>query len=144
MVHLNLSLGARAGDGLLAIFFLVAGIELKREFVAGDLSDHRKGALPIAAAVCGVALPAILFAITATVMSQGASATELNGILRAGRSRRPRTSRSLWRCRPSSPHTFRAGPHRHTPSERAPLLPADPRCRRRPHRHHDHRVLLHG
>jgi len=81
-LHLDLSLGTWAADGLLAVFFLVAGIELKREFVAGDLSDRHKAALPIAAAVCGVALPAILFVVTATLMSQGDSASEANGILR--------------------------------------------------------------
>lgn len=81
-LHLDLSLGTWAADGLLAVFFLVAGIELKREFVAGDLSDRRKAALPIAAAVCGVALPAVLFVVTATLMSQGDSASEVDGILR--------------------------------------------------------------
>ena len=64
-LHLDLSLGTWAADGLLALFFLVAGIELKREFVAGDLSDRRKAALPIAAAACGVAVPALLFVGTA-------------------------------------------------------------------------------
>lgn len=81
-LHLDLSLGQWAADGLLAVFFLVAGIELKREFVAGDLSDRRKAALPIAAAVSGVALPAVLYVVTATLLSQGASASELGGILR--------------------------------------------------------------
>ncbi|GAA3707266.1 Na+/H+ antiporter NhaA [Terrabacter ginsenosidimutans] len=81
-LHLDLSLGTWAADGLLAVFFLVAGIELKREFVAGDLSDRRKAALPIAAAVCGVALPAILFVVTAMLMSRGDSASEVGGILR--------------------------------------------------------------
>src|SRR3954469_8533894 len=38
-LHLALSLGAWAADGLLAIFFFVAGLELKREFVSGDLRD---------------------------------------------------------------------------------------------------------
>ena len=38
-LHLSLSLGAWAADGLLAIFFFVVGLELKREFVAGDLRD---------------------------------------------------------------------------------------------------------
>ena len=42
-LHLHLSLGAWAADGLLAIFFFVAGLELKREFVAGDLRDPRAG-----------------------------------------------------------------------------------------------------
>ena len=58
-LHLDLRLGTWAADGLLAFFFLVAGIELKREFVAGDLSDRSKAALPIAAAVCGVVVPAV-------------------------------------------------------------------------------------
>ena len=64
-LHLDLSLGTWAADGLLALFFLVAGIELKREFVAGDLSDRTKAALPIAAAACGVAVPALLYVATA-------------------------------------------------------------------------------
>ena len=38
-LHLDLSLAGWAADGLLAIFFFVAGLELKREFVAGDLRD---------------------------------------------------------------------------------------------------------
>jgi len=81
-LHLDLTLGQWAADGLLALFFLVAGIELKREFVAGDLSDRRKAALPIAAAACGVALPAILYAITATLVASGDDASQLSGILR--------------------------------------------------------------
>ncbi len=70
-LHLDLSLGTWAADGLLAVFFLVAGLELKREFVAGDLSDRRKAVLPIAAAACGVALPALLYAATVLLMEQG-------------------------------------------------------------------------
>ena len=50
-----------AADGLLAIFFFVAGLELKREFVAGDLRDPRLAALPIAAALGGAAIPAGLY-----------------------------------------------------------------------------------
>ena len=45
-LHLDLSLGTWAADGLLAIFFFVVGLELKREFVAGDLRDPRRAALP--------------------------------------------------------------------------------------------------
>ena len=44
-LHLNLSLGGWAADGLLAIFFFVAGLELKREFVAGDLRDPHRAAV---------------------------------------------------------------------------------------------------
>ena len=50
-----------AADGLLAIFFFVAGLELKREFVAGDLRDPRRAALPVAAAFGGMAVPALLY-----------------------------------------------------------------------------------
>jgi NhaA family Na+:H+ antiporter len=62
-LHLDLSLGTWAADGLLAIFFFVAGLELKREFVAGDLRDPRKAALPVAAAVGGMAVPALLYVL---------------------------------------------------------------------------------
>jgi NhaA family Na+:H+ antiporter len=61
-LHLDLTLGAWAADGLLAIFFFVVGLELKREFVAGDLRDPHRAALPIAAAVGGMVVPAIIFA----------------------------------------------------------------------------------
>lgn len=60
-LHLDLSLGRWAADGLLAIFFFVAGLELKREFVAGELRDPRRAALPVAAAVGGMVLPALLY-----------------------------------------------------------------------------------
>ncbi|WP_020108622.1 Na+/H+ antiporter NhaA [Nocardia sp. 348MFTsu5.1] len=67
-VHLDLSLATWAADGLLAIFFFVVGLELKREFVAGDLRDPSRAALPIAAAVGGMIAPALIFvAITAHV-----------------------------------------------------------------------------
>lgn len=60
-LHLDLSLATWAADGLLAIFFFVAGLELKREFVAGDLRDPRRAAVPIAAALGGVAVPAAVY-----------------------------------------------------------------------------------
>ena len=62
-LHLDLSLGTWAADGLLAVFFFVAGLELKREFVAGDLREPRRAALPIAAAVGGMAVPALIFVL---------------------------------------------------------------------------------
>ncbi|MBC9725082.1 Na+/H+ antiporter NhaA [Streptomyces sp. TRM68367] len=61
---LDLSLAHWAADGLLAIFFFVAGIELKRELVAGDLRDPRAAALPVVAAVCGMAVPALVYTLT--------------------------------------------------------------------------------
>ncbi|GGE93717.1 Na+/H+ antiporter NhaA [Mycetocola zhadangensis] len=60
--HLELSLGAWASDGLLAIFFFLVGLELKREIVAGDLRDFRKAVIPVAAAVGGVVVPALIYA----------------------------------------------------------------------------------
>lgn len=60
-LNLDLTLKTWAADGLLAIFFFVAGLELKRELVAGDLRDPARAALPIAAAVGGVAVPAALY-----------------------------------------------------------------------------------
>ncbi|KQS73646.1 Na+/H+ antiporter NhaA [Modestobacter sp. Leaf380] len=62
-LHLDLTLGTWAADGLLAVFFFVAGLELKREFVAGDLRDPRKAALPVAAAVGGIAVPAVIYTV---------------------------------------------------------------------------------
>jgi Na+:H+ antiporter, NhaA family len=60
-LHLRLSVSAWAADGLLAIFFFVVGLELKREFVAGDLRDPARAALPIAAAIGGMIVPAAMF-----------------------------------------------------------------------------------
>ncbi len=70
-LHLHLSLGTWAADGLLAIFFFVAGLELKREFVAGDLRDVRRAALPVAAAVGGVVTPALVYVLINTLADTG-------------------------------------------------------------------------
>ncbi|MBD9703448.1 Na+/H+ antiporter NhaA [Streptomyces caniscabiei] len=70
---LNLSVAHWAADGLLAVFFFVAGIELKRELVAGDLKDPRTAALPVVAALCGMAVPALVYTLT-TVTGGGALA----------------------------------------------------------------------
>ncbi|MCD9875308.1 Na+/H+ antiporter NhaA [Streptomyces guryensis] len=61
---LHLSVAHWAADGLLAVFFFVAGIELKRELVAGDLRDPRAAALPVVAALCGMAVPALVYTLT--------------------------------------------------------------------------------
>ena len=71
-LHLDLSLGAWASDGLLAIFFFVVGVELKREFVAGDLRDPRRAALPILAALGGVVVPALAYLLV-TAGTRGAA-----------------------------------------------------------------------
>lgn len=76
-LHLDLTLGQWAADGLLALFFFVAGLELKREFLVGELRDPAKAAVPVVAALCGVALPALLF--TAVVLGLGPSGDALRG-----------------------------------------------------------------
>ncbi|MEU7047127.1 Na+/H+ antiporter NhaA [Streptomyces eurythermus] len=61
---LHLSVAHWAADGLLALFFFVAGIELKRELVAGDLRDPKAAVLPVVAALCGMAAPTLVYALT--------------------------------------------------------------------------------
>lgn len=58
---LNLSIGHWASDGLLAIFFFMVGLELKREFVEGDLRSARTAIVPVAAAIGGVLVPALFY-----------------------------------------------------------------------------------
>ena len=74
-LHLHLTLGAWASDGLLAVFFFVAGLELKREFVAGDLRDPRRAALPVLAATGGMVAPALVF----TVVNAGTGGDAVRG-----------------------------------------------------------------
>ena len=76
-LHLDLTLGEWAADGLLAIFFFVAGLELKREFLVGELRDPAKAAVPVAAALCGVAVPALVYA--GTVLVTGGDSAALGG-----------------------------------------------------------------
>ena len=61
-INLQLSLGKWAADGLLAIFFFVAGLELKHELTHGTLRDRSIAAVPIAAAIGGMVVPALIFA----------------------------------------------------------------------------------
>lgn len=50
-------------DGLLTIFFFVVGLEIKREFTVGHLAGRRSAALPIAAAIGGMSIPALLYSL---------------------------------------------------------------------------------
>lgn len=59
-LHLNLTVGDWAKDGLLALFFFVAGLELKRELVIGELSRFKQAVLPIVAAIGGMIVPALV------------------------------------------------------------------------------------
>ncbi|WP_207008209.1 Na+/H+ antiporter NhaA [Nocardioides aromaticivorans] len=61
-------------DGLMTIFFFVVGLEIKYELVHGDLRDPRTAALPIVAAVGGMAVPALLYAAIAGGGPDGAGA----------------------------------------------------------------------
>ncbi|NED12768.1 Na+/H+ antiporter NhaA [Streptomyces sp. SID9124] len=69
---LHLSVEHWAADGLLAVFFFVAGVELKRELVAGELRDPRAAALPVAAALCGMAVPAVVYTLV-NVLGDGST-----------------------------------------------------------------------
>jgi NhaA family Na+:H+ antiporter len=60
-LHLDLTLHAWAADGLLAIFFFVIGLELKREIVAGELRRPATALVPIVAAVGGMVVPAAIY-----------------------------------------------------------------------------------
>lgn len=64
-LHLDLSLQTWAADGLLAIFFFVAGLELKREVVCGQLSRLSAALLPVVAAVAGMVVPAGIYLLVA-------------------------------------------------------------------------------
>src|SRR5215472_18187536 len=59
-------------DGLMAIFFLLVGLEIKREVLEGELSDRKRAILPVVAAIGGMAIPA-LFYLTATWNTAGAA-----------------------------------------------------------------------
>ncbi|MEV5647636.1 Na+/H+ antiporter NhaA [Nocardia sp. NPDC052254] len=60
LLDLHLTLAEWTGDGLLAIFFFVAGLELKRELVVGELADRKRAVLPVLAAAGGVITPALI------------------------------------------------------------------------------------
>ncbi|GHJ50526.1 Na(+)/H(+) antiporter NhaA [Catellatospora sp. TT07R-123] len=73
-LHLNLSVAAWAQDGLLTVFFVVAGLELKRELVVGELRSPRQAALPIAGAIGGMIIPALTCFLIAYGAPGGTSA----------------------------------------------------------------------
>ena len=59
--HLKMSWHHWINDGLMAIFFFVVGLEIKREFLAGELSSFKQASLPIFAAVGGMVVPILFF-----------------------------------------------------------------------------------
>ena len=66
-LHLHLPLAVWAADGLLAVFFFVAGLELKHELALGSLSQASKAVVPVVAALAGMAVPALLYSLVVTV-----------------------------------------------------------------------------
>jgi NhaA family Na+:H+ antiporter len=58
-------------DGALTLFFFVAGLEVKREFVVGSLRRPAEAAVPVAAALCGVAVPALLYTVVNLIAPTG-------------------------------------------------------------------------
>ena len=60
-IHFDEDLQHVVNDGLMAIFFFVVGLEIKRQVVHGDLSDARTAALPVMAAVGGMVFPALVY-----------------------------------------------------------------------------------
>ena len=61
--YLDFSLEHWINDGLMSMFFFVVGLELKREFIGGELRDLRKVTLPVVAALCGMLFPAAIYLI---------------------------------------------------------------------------------
>src|SRR5947208_10048362 len=61
--QLSLSLHEWINDGLMAVFFLLVGLEIKRELLAGELSSAQQAALPIACAIGGMVVPAVFYLI---------------------------------------------------------------------------------
>ncbi|MGZ5384785.1 MAG: Na+/H+ antiporter NhaA [Acidimicrobiia bacterium] len=76
--HLEETLRGLVNDGLMAVFFLVVGLEIKRELVVGELRDPKAAALPAIAALGGMVVPALIF--LAFVAGQGGEAARGWGI----------------------------------------------------------------
>jgi NhaA family Na+:H+ antiporter len=62
---LGTSVRTFVADGLLPVFFFVAGLEVRRALVTGELRERRRAALPVLAAFCGMAAPALVFTVVA-------------------------------------------------------------------------------
>ncbi len=74
-IHLDESLQHLINDGLMAVFFFVVGLEIKRELVLGDLRNPRAAALPVVAALGGMVVPALIYVL----INAGGTAEALRG-----------------------------------------------------------------
>ena len=74
-IELDESLQHLINDGLMAIFFFVVGLEIKRELVLGDLRDARSAALPVVAALGGMVVPATIYLL----LNAGATGEAIQG-----------------------------------------------------------------
>ncbi|MDP2414584.1 Na+/H+ antiporter NhaA [Daejeonella sp.] len=72
-IHLEYSISLWINDGLMAIFFLLVGLEIKREIIEGELSNPKKATMPIMAAIGGMLFPAAIYAFfnTGTLTANG-------------------------------------------------------------------------
>ncbi len=61
LIDLTYTTSAWVNDGLMAIFFLLVGLEIKRELVEGELSNLKKASLPVLAAIGGMIVPALIY-----------------------------------------------------------------------------------
>ncbi len=64
-LHLTESLHGWINDGLMALFFFVVGLEIKREFADGELADPHQALLPVVSAIGGMVVPALIFVVFA-------------------------------------------------------------------------------
>jgi Na+/H+ antiporter NhaA len=60
-VHVELTVRALINDAVMAFFFFIVGLEVKAQFTIGELTDRARAAVPVVAAVAGLALPALIF-----------------------------------------------------------------------------------
>lgn len=115
--NIDMGLGHWVQDGLLTVFFLTVGLELKQELATGSLSNPKAAAVPMLCAVGGMMAPPVLFLLVLFLFSgfgsdplaiaSGTSFT-LVRCLMVGRFLRPLISRSLWLCLLCSPKRCRA------------------------------------
>jgi Na+/H+ antiporter NhaA len=61
--HFDLTVKHLVNDGLMTFFFFIVGLEVTREFAIGELTDRSRAAVPVVAAIAGLAIPAVIFLV---------------------------------------------------------------------------------